>query len=136
MANEIARELRRNRTGAERERWSRLRQLKEAGFRFRQQTPIDRFVVDFVCLGKRLIVELDGATHGTTEERRKDAERERYLVSQGFRVMRFWNDDVLNNLDGVMDSIVHELNTPTPTPPCKGEGPSTGKQRVKESTDE
>jgi very-short-patch-repair endonuclease len=68
MANEFARDLRKNRTTAERELWSRLRELKHMGFKFRQQAPIDRFIVDFVCFAHRLIIEVDGATHGTDEE--------------------------------------------------------------------
>ena len=122
MANEVARELRRNKTDAERQLWSKLRQLKQIGSKFRQQAPIDRFIVDFVCLAKRLIIEVDGGTHGTDEERSHDDERQRYLEGQGFRVMRFSNEDVFNNLGGVMDTIVHELDTPTPTPRRKGEG--------------
>jgi very-short-patch-repair endonuclease len=122
MANEVARQLRRNKTDAERELWSRLRELKQMGFKFRQQAPIDRFIIDFVCLSKRLIIEVDGATHSTSEEQSRDGKRQQYLERQGFRVVRFSNEDVFNNLDGVMDTIVHELTTPTPTPPRKGEG--------------
>jgi very-short-patch-repair endonuclease len=124
MANEFARDLRRNRTNAERELWLRLRQLKMTGHKFRQQAPIDRFVVDFVCFAKRLIIEIDGATHSTDAEQSRDDSRQQYLVQQGFRVVRFSNEDVYRNLDGVIDTIVCELDAPTPTPPRKGEGPS------------
>ncbi len=92
------------------------------GFKFRQQAPIDRFIVDFVCFAHRLIIEVDGATHGTDEEQSRDGGRQEYLERRGFRVVRFSNDDVFSNLDGVMDTIVNELATPTPTPPRKGEG--------------
>jgi very-short-patch-repair endonuclease len=122
MANEFARDLRKNRTTAERELSSRLRELKHMGFKFRQQAPIDRIIVDFVCFAHRLIIEVDGATHGTDEEQSRDGGRQEYLERRGFRVVRFSNDDVFSNLDGVMDTIVNELATPTPTPPRKGEG--------------
>ena len=122
MANEIARRLRRNRTSAESKLWGRLRQLKWVGLRFRQQAPIDRFVVDFVCFGKRLIVEVDGATHSTQDERQRDKDREDFLLTQGFRVVRFSNEDVLQNLDGVMDTIVHALNMPPPPHPLPARG--------------
>jgi very-short-patch-repair endonuclease len=116
MANERARHLRRNRTSAERRLWRELRQLKQVGCKFRQQVPIDHFIVDFACLSKRLIVEVDGGTHSTDAEVARDARRKRYLTDQGFRVMRVWNSDVRENIDGVMDTIVAALGTPTPDP--------------------
>jgi very-short-patch-repair endonuclease len=94
------------------------------GFKFRQQAAIDRFIVDFVCFARRLIIEVDGATHGTAVEQSRDGERQHYLERQAFRIIRFSNEDVFSNLDGVMDTIVHLLDTPTPTTPRKGEGPS------------
>ncbi len=81
MANERARALRRQRTPAERKLWWRLRELKTHGFKFRQQAPIDGFVVDFVCLSARLIVEVDGGTHSTEDEVAADTRRQRYKVS-------------------------------------------------------
>ena len=122
MANESARHLRRNRTEAERRLWWRLRELKHAGFKFRQQVPIDHFVVDFACLSQRLIVEVDGGTHSTDREVARDVRRERYLKDQGFRIVRVWNSDVRQNLEGVMDTIVAALHTPTPDPSPQGGG--------------
>jgi very-short-patch-repair endonuclease len=122
LANERARYLRRNRTDAEKRLWSQLRNLKQQGFKFRQQAPIDSFIVDFVCLSARLIVEVDGATHGTVEERQRDAQRQRYLEEQGLRVARFSNGDVTENLTGVMDQIVHLLEHPHPFPSPQGGG--------------
>lgn len=78
-----------------------------------------------MCLSQRLIVEVDGGTHGSPEERARDARRERYLRDQGFRVMRFWNGDVFDNIERVMDHIVATLEAgspPPPTPPRRGEG--------------
>jgi very-short-patch-repair endonuclease len=110
----------------ERRLWWRLRGLKEIGFKFRQQVPIDHFIVDFACLSERLIIEVDGATHTTDEEFASDAKRERYLREQGFRILRFWNSDVANNIEGVMDTIVDALGPPPPppSPPRRGEGRS------------
>ena len=112
MANERARELRKNRTAAERRLWWKLRELRQAGFRFRQQVPIDRYIVDFACVSKRFIVEVDGGTHSTDEEVARDARRERYLRDQGFRILRVWNSEVRENIDGVMDTIVDAFGLP------------------------
>ena len=129
MANEYARYLRKNKTSAERRLWRELRPLKQVGFKFRQQVPIDRFIVDFACLSQRLIIEVDGGTHSSEAELRKDAVRERYLRDQGFRVLRFWNADVRENMQGVMDTVVAALETPTPDPSPQGGGES-GRRRV------
>jgi ring-1,2-phenylacetyl-CoA epoxidase subunit PaaD len=122
MANERARELRRNRTLAERRLWWKLRELKQAGFKFRQQVPIDQYTVDFACLSRRLVVEVDGGSHSTAAEIARDKRRERYLRDQGFCILRVWNSEVRENIDGVMDTIVDALGPPPPTPPRKGEG--------------
>jgi very-short-patch-repair endonuclease len=116
MANERARQLRRDRTEAERRLWWKLRELKQIGFKFCQQVPIDHYIVDFACLSERLIVEVNGGTHSSDDETRRDAIRERYLREQGFRIVRVWNSDVTRNMEGVMDTIVAALHTPTPNP--------------------
>ena len=115
-------QLRKNRTAAERRLWWKLRELKQAGFKFRQQVPIDHFIVDFACLSKHIIIEIDGGTHGTDEEIARDARREQYLRDQGFQVLRVWNSEVRENIEGVMDTIVDALGPPPPSPPRKGEG--------------
>ena len=122
MANEIARALRRNRTRAEQVLWKQLRDLKRHGWKFRQQVPIDRYIVDFACLSQRLIIEVDGATHSTNEELERDRMREAFLIEQEFRVLRFWNRDVFDNMRGVLDSIVAALESPTPNPSPQGGG--------------
>jgi very-short-patch-repair endonuclease len=96
----------------------RRRQLD--GFRFRRQVPIGRYVVDFACLEARVIVEVDGGQHGDE----MDDERTAWLESQGFRVVRFWNSDVLGNTDGVVESIFMALRADPPPRPCpaRGEG--------------
>ncbi len=129
MANERARKLRKNATAAERKFWHRLRALKVLGQKFRRQVPIDLFIVDFACLPHRLIIEVDGATHSTDGEIASDLRRQRYLESQGFMVLRFSNNDVVSNVDGVMDVVVgvldglsSETTAPTPGPSPQGGG--------------
>jgi very-short-patch-repair endonuclease len=115
LANENARALRKRLTPQEVKVWMKLRELKALGFHFRRQAPIGRYIVDFASLRDRIIVEIDGGQHGTHDGIRSDRERDAVFRSQGFRVLRFWNSDVDQNLEGVMDSILRALNTPTPT---------------------
>jgi len=130
MASERARYLRRNRTATERRLWWQLRELKRIGFKFRQQVPIDHFIVDFACLSQRLIIEVDGGTHSTDQEVARDARRERHLKDQGFRIVRVWNSDVRQNIGRVMDMIVGELETPTPDPSPQGGGERKSRARL------
>ena len=105
-----ARYLRATQTSAEAKLWQALRNRQLAHWKFRRQLAIERYVVDFVTLDGHLIVEVDGATHGTTAERARDAERTRILESNGFRVVRVTNTDVYNNLQGVLEMIRRELS--------------------------
>lgn len=106
----------------------RLRELKAQGFRFRRQAPIGRYIVDFVCFGQSLVVEVDGGQHGFAAGVNDDTRRDSFLKSEGFRVLRFWNSDVDRNITGVVETIVGMLNVPHPDrlppvdPPHKGEG--------------
>jgi ATP-dependent helicase HrpA/adenine-specific DNA-methyltransferase len=113
MQIERARELRKEMTEAEKRLWLYLRTLKARGFHFRRQAPIGHFIVDFCCHSARLIVEVDGGQHGLEPEATKDAARTQWLESQGYRVVRYWNNEVLGNLDGVVINI-EQLLTPTP----------------------
>jgi very-short-patch-repair endonuclease len=106
-----ARTLRATQTSAEALLWRALRNRQLARWKFRRQHPIDRFIVDFVTLDAKLIVEVDGATHSEPFEVRRDAERTRILESLGFPVARITNEDVYTNLDGVLDTILHELGS-------------------------
>jgi very-short-patch-repair endonuclease len=116
----FAKQLRSNSTDLERLLWSRLRANRLTGFKFRRQLPIGPYIVDFACCEARLIVELDGGQHAETVL--QDASRDDWLGEQGFRVLRFWNNDVLENLDGVLMRILEHLS-PSPQPsPIKGEG--------------
>ena len=105
--NHFAKVLRRNATDAERLLWSRLRGRQLSGFRFRRQRPIGNYVCDFVCLSDRVVVELDGSQH--VERADYDARRDRFLRLNGYRVLRFWNGDVMDRLDTVLETIVQAL---------------------------
>ena len=102
-----ARGLRQRQTDAERLLWSRLRGRALEGFKVRRQHPVGPFVADFACLEARLVIEVDGGQHA--ERATSDAQRTAYLQAEGFRVLRFWNADVLGNLDGVLEVIAATL---------------------------
>lgn len=104
-----ARALRRDATPAERKLWSQLKQLEIAGSHFRRQTPIGRYFADFACYRTRLVVEVDGEQHGIDAARRHDEARTRFLQSNGYRVLRFWNAEVLSNLESVVDTVCAAL---------------------------
>jgi very-short-patch-repair endonuclease len=101
----IARSLRRDATAAERRLWEGLRRKQIGGFRFRRQVILGGFIADFACFDARLVVEVDGATHSTDEEMAYDGARSRTLAARGFAVLRFTNEDVYRNLDGVLETI-------------------------------
>ena len=103
MSTERARALRKNPTEAERSLWKHLRLRQLEGHKFRRQQPLGRYVVDFVCLEKRLIVELDGGQHAGEFD--SDATRTAWLEARGFRVLRFWNHDVLRDTEAVKEVI-------------------------------
>ena len=109
-----ARRLRKESTEAEKLLWSHLRRHQMLGFQFRRQEPIGRYIADFVCYKRRLIIELDGGQH--QEQTDYDNERSLVLNSHGFRVVRFWNNDVLSNMEGVLAAIVIALQDETPPP--------------------
>jgi len=99
-----ARELRASQTDAERFLWGRLRNRRLGGFRWRRQAPVAGFFADFACVERRLIVELDGSQHG--EHLDYDQRRTAVLQAAGWRVIRFWNDEVFDNLEGVCEAIL------------------------------
>jgi very-short-patch-repair endonuclease len=104
-----ARQLRSASTDAEALLWRRLRNRQLARWKFRRQHPIDRYIVDFVTLDGRLIVEVDGATHGNGTEIARDQDRSRILEACGFCVLRVTNDDVRENIEGVVETILAQL---------------------------
>jgi adenine-specific DNA-methyltransferase len=109
-----ARALRANSTDAKRHLWYYLCHRRMSGYRFHRQMPIGRFVADFVCLRARLIVELDGGQHA--ERLLEDLERTRYLARCGYRVIRFWNDEVPEQTEAVLESILEALIQACPHP--------------------
>jgi very-short-patch-repair endonuclease len=112
MSVERARQLRRSPSDAERRLWQQLRRKQVAGARFRRQVAVGRFYADFLCPAYRLVVEVDGGQHAGRE--RYDAERTRWLEANGYTVLRFWNNDVLGNVEGVVDTIERWLLAHTP----------------------
>jgi very-short-patch-repair endonuclease len=113
--------LRQNQTPAEQRLWQQLRAKRSIPLRFRRQYPIGPYIVDFICLSARLIVEVDGETHDHMIA--ADQRRTQWLERQGFRVVRFMNGDVLKNTEGIVQAIQNELaSTPPPTPSRKGRG--------------
>ena len=113
--------LRRAQTDAERVLWHHLRGRNLRGMKFRRQQPIGRYTVDFVCQEGSLIVELDGGHHNEDAYAARDAERTRFLIQAGYRVLRFWNNDVQQNIEGVVRVIEQQLITPHPNPLPQGE---------------
>jgi very-short-patch-repair endonuclease len=124
--NPDARRLRREATDAEVKFWLEVRDRRLGGFKFRRQVTVGPFVVDFLCVEKRLVVEIDGGQHNGEVDR----ERTAFLESRDCCVIRFWNNDVLGNIDGVLQIVLQTLNaaqsqpdTPSPNPlPQAGEG--------------
>jgi very-short-patch-repair endonuclease len=113
-------------TPAEHRLWKILRAKRLAGYKFKRQLPIDHYIVDFACPARRLIVEADGGQHS---ESKYDQQRDAYLQAEGFRVLRFWNNDLFENEEGVLTSILNALQAPLPArlrraspPPLKGGG--------------
>jgi very-short-patch-repair endonuclease len=117
-----AQQMRRSPTDAERRLWQLLRSLKPLGMHFRRQAPIGNYVADFAWYDGKLIIELDGSQH---VEIRSDYDQRRtaWLEAQGYRVLRFWNNDVLKSPRSVGETVLAAAQqTPPPTPPHKGEG--------------
>jgi very-short-patch-repair endonuclease len=111
----LARRLRHDRaTEAEKALWARLRNRQLDGTKFRRRHRLGPYIVDFVCLEKRLVIELDGGQHGMPDQTAHDERRTRFLHDQGFEVLRFWNNDVLGNIDGVWETIAARLAALTP----------------------
>ena len=111
---QAARQLRQNATDAERALWRQLRAARLGGHKFRRQASIGRYIVDFVCFEARLIVEVDGGQHA--ERQRQDAQRTAWLASQGFRVLRFWNPEVLGDMAAVKEMITRACAGKPPSP--------------------
>ena len=129
----FARALRHHMTEAEKRLWQKLRFMQLQGCKFRRQALIGPYIVDFVCYEAGLVIEVDGGQHC---ENVKDVARDAWLAGEGFRVLRFWNNDVLNNTEGVVQVISEALPVPSP---LVGEGQGGGmvarnsKRRIRRS---
>jgi very-short-patch-repair endonuclease len=115
QVTENARALRGEMTLAERRLWSELRGKQIEGHRFRRQHPLGSYIADFACLEKMLVIELDGGQH--QEQVEYDERRTAFMQQQGWQVLRFWNNDVMNNLDGALTRVVAALTFTPPSQP-------------------
>ena len=104
-----ARTLRKQQTDAEKQLWQKLRNRQLLNLKFRRQCPIEPYIADFACLEMKLIIELDGSQH--FQQKDYDQQRTDFLQKSGYRVLRYWNNEVLNNLEGVIEHIRQELMT-------------------------
>jgi very-short-patch-repair endonuclease len=130
MANQNARVLRRNFTEAERRLWAALRDRRLAHYKFRRQRSVGPFIADFVCIAHRLVIEADGSQHA---ENPTDEARTIWLEEHGWKLVRFWNNDILENTEGVLESILQILRQtpPSPTRPSRAGSPlSRERERV------
>ena len=115
-----AKVLRKNFTDTERLLWKYLRSKQIGGYKFRRQEPVGSYVVDFVCQEKRIVIEVDGGQHST--ERKRDNERDKWLKGQGYKVLRFWNNEVSANIEGSIKSNTRLFESPSPYPSPQGRG--------------
>jgi len=143
LMSERARRMRREKGDAEKKLWYKLRGLNRQGFQFRQQAPIGPYIADFCDHTAKLIIEVDGAQHGEPKGLAADRRRTRWLESEGYRLLRFWNNDVLTNIYGVEIAIMLALgllkeNAPVGASgafapsPLVGEGRGGGDRRTSE----
>ena len=127
-----AKRLRENETAAESLLWKAMRRIPTIGTHFRRQAPIGPYVADFAALRARLIVEVDGPSHAEPEQIERDARRTRFLTAEGYRVIRFWNADIREDMDSVLDTIYVALYGSLeagPRPPSPEGGGSTREAR-------
>ncbi|MDE1904232.1 MAG: endonuclease domain-containing protein [Alphaproteobacteria bacterium] len=128
MADPHARQLRRSMTDAERRLWSILRSRRLSGYKFRRQHPIGRFVADFACIRHRLVIEADGGQHDANVA---DERRTAQLGRKGWRVVRFWNNEILANPAGVAQAIVAALDEVPHPPGPMGRAPPSPAARAR-----
>ncbi|MDH5445589.1 MAG: DUF559 domain-containing protein [Gammaproteobacteria bacterium] len=117
---QLARKLRNSPTDAERHIWRYLRKRQLQGYKFRRQEVLGDYIVDFVCLDTKLIIEIDGSQH--IEQKNLDNTRTEYLNQLGYKVVRYWNHEVLRQTEEVLADILRHIGSPHPNPPLQGEG--------------
>jgi very-short-patch-repair endonuclease len=118
--------LRANTTGAEDILWRHLKRLEVKGSHFRRQVPIGPYVADFACLKERLIIEVDGSQHGNDLNSCRDETRTHWLNSEGYRVMRFWNNEVMSKTEAVLEAVYNAIAVTPPRLPMAGDPPPQG----------
>jgi len=131
----ISKDLRKRATVSENRLWSFLKDRQLDGVKFRRQEPIGRYIADFLSYERKLIIELDGSPHLEIENQEQDKERGEWLKSQGYTILRFWNRQVIRNMEGVLAEIRRRTNRPSPrSSPARGEdeGKRNG-ERMKEN---
>jgi very-short-patch-repair endonuclease len=121
-----AKALRENTTTAEDMLWRHLRRIEVKGSHFRRQVPIGPYIADFACLKKRLVIEVDGSQHGNDVDSRRGEVRTRWLNSEGYRVIRFWNNDVIDKTEAVLEAIYNMIAVTPPRLPAAGDPPPRG----------
>ncbi|MBI1815525.1 MAG: endonuclease domain-containing protein [Deltaproteobacteria bacterium] len=124
----MARKLRSDQTDAEQKLWQKIRAGQVNGAKFRRQHPVGPYFADFCCDERRLVIELDGSQHAMNVAR--DDARTAYLEAQSYRVLRFWDNEVLNNMESVLARICDALRSPHPSPLPGGEGAGEGPAKL------
>lgn len=112
----FSKKLRKNMTDEEKTLWFHLRAKRFSGFKFRRQIPINKYIVDFICFSKKLIIELDGSQHIDESNRFNDKVRDEFFKSQGYEILRFYNNQINNKLEDILIKIFNQLNSPLPYP--------------------
>ncbi len=126
---ERARQLRHNATGPERRLWAILRTFSERGYHFRRQQRIGPYYADFACMHAQLIIEADGETHASAANRDYDRVRDDYMRARGFRVLRIWNNEIIENAEGVFTIVEQALRIVPPLTPTLDPSPQGGGRR-------
>jgi very-short-patch-repair endonuclease len=116
---DTARRLRKDTTYAEAKLWRHLRQLPMLGSHFRRQVPVGPYVADFACMASKLLIEVDGGQHSETENATRDGARTRWLEAEGYRVIRFWNNEIIANIDGVMEAVYSAVHGASDAEPMR-----------------
>ena len=111
-----SRQLRKEQTRHEKKLWRFLRSRQVGNLKFRRQHVIGSYITDFCCIENKVVIELDGGGHGEDLQKEKDQRRDEFLVQEGWRVVRIWNSDIDENLEGVMEQVWQIVNSPSPQP--------------------
>jgi len=118
----MARRLRQSQTDAEKVLWSKLRSKQLEEVKFRRQQPLGPYIVDFVSFVRKIVVEVDGGQHDEGGVRRRDEQRAAWLKQRGYQVLRFWNNEVLANMEGVLEKIREVVSKSAPSRPLPNKG--------------